>query len=64
VLRLTRFVDLRFISNFDVNARPARPRRQSDQLGAALFANENKDAGGQRYNVEEENGWSELQAES
>ena len=30
---------------------------------AALFADENKDAGGQRYNVEQENGWTDVQAE-
>jgi len=40
------------------------PRREGDQIGAALFADENKDAGGQRHNIEEENGWPELQAEA
>jgi hypothetical protein len=30
---------------------------------AALFSQQNKDACGQRHNVEEENGWPELQAE-
>jgi hypothetical protein len=29
---------------------------------AALFADENKDAGGQRHNVEQENGRSDVQA--
>jgi hypothetical protein len=32
--------------------------------GAALFADENKDAGGQRHNFDEENGWPERQAEA
>jgi hypothetical protein len=32
--------------------------------GAALFADENKDTGDQRHNVEEENGWPELQAKA
>jgi len=27
-----------------------------------LFADENKDAGGQRHNVEQENGWPDIQA--
>ena len=31
---------------------------------AALFADENKDAGGQRHNFDEENGWPERQAEA
>jgi len=30
---------------------------------AVLFADENKGAGGQRYNVEQENGWTDVQAE-
>jgi hypothetical protein len=29
----------------------------------ALFADENKDAGGQRHNINEENAWPELQTE-
>ena len=40
-----------------------RPSR-GDQIGVALFANENKDAGGQSHNVEQKNGWPELQAEA
>jgi len=40
-----------------------RPRREGDLISAALFADENKNAGGQRHNIEEENGWPELQAE-
>ena len=35
----------------------------SEQIGAALFADENKDAGGQRHNVEQENARSKIQAE-
>jgi hypothetical protein len=38
-----------------------RPGRKGNQIGAALFADENKDTGGQRHNVEEENGWPKLQ---
>jgi hypothetical protein len=34
-----------------------------DQSGAGLFADQNKDAGGQRYNVEQKNRWPEIQAE-
>jgi hypothetical protein len=30
---------------------------------AALFADENKEAAGQRHNVEQENGWTDVQAE-
>ena len=36
----------------------------SEQIGAALFADQNKDAGGQRHDIEEKNGGSELQAEA
>jgi hypothetical protein len=32
-------------------------------LRAALFANENEDAGGQRHNVEQKNGGPKIQAE-
>ena len=32
--------------------------------GRNLFADENKDAGGQRHKIDEENGWPERQAEA
>ncbi len=34
-----------------------------NQIGAALFSDENKDAGGQRHNIEQENGRTDTQAE-
>ena len=43
--------------------RERHTRPEDDQTGAALFADENKDAGGQRHNVEQENGWPDIQAE-
>jgi hypothetical protein len=42
----------------------AHTRREGDQIGAALFADENKGAGGQRDNVEQKDRWSDVQAES
>ena len=41
----------RFLGNFFI------------QICAALFANENEDAGGDRYKVEQEDGWPKIQAE-
>jgi hypothetical protein len=41
-----------------------RPGREGDQIGASLFADENKDPGAQRHNVEQKNGWPELQAKA
>jgi hypothetical protein len=37
--------------------------RSQNQVGSALFADENKDAGGEGHDVEKENGWPEIQAE-
>ena len=42
---------------FSLQAQPVgAARREGDQIGAALFADENKDPGGQRHDIEEENG--------
>jgi hypothetical protein len=37
---------------------------EDDQIGAALFADENKDARGQRHKIDKENGWPERQPEA
>jgi hypothetical protein len=36
---------------------------EGDQIGPVLFVDQNKDAGGERHNVEQENGWPDVQAE-
>jgi hypothetical protein len=37
---------------------------EGEQIGATLFADENKDAGGQRHNIDKENAWPKRQAEA
>jgi hypothetical protein len=45
-----------FLANLKSKRRSHHKRLTMD-YPAALFADENKDAGGQRYNVQQENGW-------
>jgi hypothetical protein len=55
----------KFRNPFDPHhwARCSGSLKARKQSPAALFADENKDACGQRHNVEQENGWPDVQAE-